>query len=243
MNVNETYKALGGSSCARVLLALALFTASGAMAKDLPEFPPGAEQREAQLIKRVGPQTRAWIADEARHQAAQPELSAQMVVASVRANSALLGKPGDDDIMEIAFIVMMEAAKSNYEDLKSIMAAVESVNEAKAKVGQRDTVINHSKAAASQLAKPARARSAATVRNPMPTSATATLSIRPVPQAQPDKQIIKAKDNHDSLSEMSETESLRLQMATDRLSKTMSTLSDLLKKISDTSSDITGNLK
>jgi hypothetical protein len=38
-------------------------------------------------------------------------------------------------------------------------------------------------------------------------------------------------------------ESLRLQMAMDRMSKMMSTLSNLLKKISDTASSITSNLK
>ena len=38
-------------------------------------------------------------------------------------------------------------------------------------------------------------------------------------------------------------ESLRLQMAMDRMSKFMSTLSNLLKKMSDTGSTITQNLK
>ncbi|CAN5705516.1 hypothetical protein BH11BAC3_BH11BAC3_25850 [soil metagenome] len=47
----------------------------------------------------------------------------------------------------------------------------------------------------------------------------------------------------DSLSEMGEMESLRLQMAMDRMSKMMSTLSNLLKKISDTANTITQNLK
>jgi hypothetical protein len=47
----------------------------------------------------------------------------------------------------------------------------------------------------------------------------------------------------DSMSEMGETESLRLQMAMDRMSKMMSTLSNLLKKAAETASDITQNLK
>ena len=51
------------------------------------------------------------------------------------------------------------------------------------------------------------------------------------------------KNKLDSLSEMGEMESLRLQMAMDRLSKLMSTLSNLLKKASDTASGITQNLK
>jgi hypothetical protein len=51
------------------------------------------------------------------------------------------------------------------------------------------------------------------------------------------------KNDLDSMSEMGEMESLRLQMAMDRLSKMMSTLSNVLKKTSDTQSSIIGNLK
>ncbi len=51
------------------------------------------------------------------------------------------------------------------------------------------------------------------------------------------------KNDLDSMSEMGEMESLRLQMAMDRMSKMMSTLSNLLKKMSDTASQITQNLK
>lgn len=51
------------------------------------------------------------------------------------------------------------------------------------------------------------------------------------------------KNKLDSMSEMGEMESLRLQMAMDRLSKMMSTLSNILKKISDTASSITQNIK
>ena len=51
------------------------------------------------------------------------------------------------------------------------------------------------------------------------------------------------KKQLDSMSEMGETESLRLQMAMDRLSKMMSTLSNLLKKMNDTNAGITKNIK
>lgn len=51
------------------------------------------------------------------------------------------------------------------------------------------------------------------------------------------------KDTLASMSEMGEMEQLRLQMAMDRLAKMMSTLSNLLKKISDTAAAITQNLK
>lgn len=47
----------------------------------------------------------------------------------------------------------------------------------------------------------------------------------------------------DELSDLGEMESLRLQMAMDRLNKMMSALSNLLKKTSDTAQGITKNLK
>jgi hypothetical protein len=62
-------------------------------------------------------------------------------------------------------------------------------------------------------------------------------------KAELDSQIDEMKSEIDSMSEMGETESLRLQMAMDRMSKMMSTLSNLLKKISDTSDAIVQNIK
>jgi hypothetical protein len=62
-------------------------------------------------------------------------------------------------------------------------------------------------------------------------------------KAELDSQIDQIKNDLDSMSEMGEMESLRLQMAMDRMAKMMSTLSNLLKKISDTSQSITQNIK
>jgi hypothetical protein len=58
-----------------------------------------------------------------------------------------------------------------------------------------------------------------------------------------DDSIDAIKKDLDSMSEMGEIESLRLQMAMDRMSKMMSTLSNLLKKMSDTADGIVQNLK
>lgn len=54
---------------------------------------------------------------------------------------------------------------------------------------------------------------------------------------------LQAKSDLDSMSEMGEMESLRLQMAMDRLSKMMSTLSNLMKKMSTTQDAIIQNMK
>lgn len=58
-----------------------------------------------------------------------------------------------------------------------------------------------------------------------------------------DASIDRMKADLDSMSEMSEMDSLRLKMDMDRMSKMMATLSNLLKKISETQSAIVQNIK
>ena len=53
----------------------------------------------------------------------------------------------------------------------------------------------------------------------------------------------RVKDELDSLSEMGEMESLRLQMAMDRMSRAMATISNIMKKMTETAQGITQNLK
>jgi hypothetical protein len=55
--------------------------------------------------------------------------------------------------------------------------------------------------------------------------------------------IAAEKSQLDSLSDLSTTESLRLQMIMDRRSKLEETLSNILKKMSDTASAIVANMK
>lgn len=52
-----------------------------------------------------------------------------------------------------------------------------------------------------------------------------------------------SKADLDQLTELGETESTRLQMAMDRLAKSLSALGNVLKKIGDTAESITQNLK
>ena len=59
-------------------------------------------------------------------------------------------------------------------------------------------------------------------------------------RAQLDATIAQTKD---SLAEMDQMDQLRLQTAMDRLSKAMTALSNILKKMSDTDADITNNIK
>jgi len=128
----------------------------------------------------------------------------------------------DGDIESLAFIVMMQASKSAQDDLKAIMEQMKAINQAKA--GLR------------ALVKPSRGQTALAFEATFQLMATLYAK-------QLEAELDQIHQDLDSTSEMSEMESLRLQMAMDHLSKMMSTLSNILKKISDTSSQIVQNLK
>ena len=168
-----------------------------------------------------------------------------------------------DDIEATAYVVMMEAARSAREDVKSIMAGVRAINAAKRHQRELICRINRDVIAA-QVAE-AEGRE---IELP-PLGLGSSSGYERVAVAIPDAEarggmriahlslidgpissrqhLEAAKDalqsDLDSLSELGEMESLRLQMAMDRMSKMMSTLSNIMKKMSDTSSGITQNMK
>ncbi len=117
------------------------------------------------------------------------------------------------DIGGLVFLLVMETARSAQEDLEAILDTVREINHAKH--GQRGDLDFESLF-----------------------HLTATLYAK-----QLDAELAEIGDDLDGASELSEGESLRLQMMMDRLSKLMSTLSNVLKKCADTSSQIVQNLK
>lgn len=176
-------------------------------------------------MTKVGPQTRAFIRQEAASQRGAAAFSETVAMERI-GKSRALRQLREGDIEALAFLVLMQAAKSAQEDLKAIMDGVKQINDAKASNRQNAGRNNSAKA-----------------ERPRPPINRATISVVPVPKAQLDNQIDRVKQDLDSLSELGEMESLRLQMAMDRQSKAMQTLSNLTKKISDTNSTISQNLK
>lgn len=184
----------------------------------------------------------------------------------------------DGDIEAMAFIVLMEAAKSAREDLKAIMDGVKAINAQKA--GWREVANTLNRLAAAGAGKPDDF-AVSQMGDAIPRGPASSLQGKPVGAATLDRNVLlfnmpdangatvtggftvqgtgmqdrgvtkkdvenakeTVKNKLDSMSEMGEMESLRLQMAMDRLSKMMSTLSNVLKKSSETASSITQNLK
>jgi hypothetical protein len=217
-------------------LALCLHvTTAGAQSE--PPLPAGAAALEARLLTRVGPQTRGWIKQEAARQNAAGTASELTVRNAIAANPSLSGLP-DGDINALAFLVMMEASKSAREDLKSIMSGVKQINDAKAALRKK---AKDSKAT-SESPKQTTVKAASEPRQPARAN-LAPVQPRPIPKAAFARKLQSARNDMDSLSELGEEQSLRLQMQMDKMATSAATISKLMKKFSDTSQSITGNMK
>lgn len=196
-----------------------------------------------------------WVkstADEAN----KKQLSPEDINGKAQAYGVLNSMNGQD-IEAIAFLVLMQAAKSSQEDLKAIMAQVKSINEQKEKLRSASDLLNNPQAitrirldslknvaAQTQVIQTNNKtlRQQPVLDNSMNANRPARTN-NTVTKAEIDATKDKIKNDLDSMSEMGEMESLRLQMAMNRMSKMMSTLSNILKKISDTSQSIIQNLK
>jgi Arc/MetJ-type ribon-helix-helix transcriptional regulator len=170
-----------------------------------------------------------------------------------------LGSFENSDIEALMFIVMMEAAKSAAEDLKEIMKEIQAKNAAKQKLRELQRKVKcdiaHStgqmrlefgqKGMGSERAyhhvfipveDPCSESGVKLIETDLHKGRITELSI--LESIRDD-----LRDKLDSLSEVSEMESLRLQMIMDRRSKMIQTLSNIMKKMSDTSQSTTQNLK
>ncbi len=191
----------------------------------------------------------------------------QMAAADGQAGSAadlmgLAGLGSSEDVEAAAFLVMMEATRSAQEDLKAIMAEVKAMTNAKAKLRDLINKVNRDVAANAGCDDDAQkldfsrglGSEQAYHRAPMPVldpDAEGGVRLKPCDlkrgRIQTEAELVAIrdglKDQLDSLSEMSDMNSLRLQMAMDRRSKFMQTLSNVMKKISDTGDTLVQNLK
>lgn len=200
------------------------------------EYTPEEEAFFSKAMSLINAKHVRWIKSTAQ-EANQKNLAAEEVQA--KANSyGILGGMRNLDIEAMAFLVLMQASKSAQEDLKAIMAQVKSINNQKKKMRE----------ALTSLEDPGISVSRAQIDSFNRLLIKPATSLRQQNNQSVTKQEInnlrlKMKNDLDSMSEMGEMESLRMQMLMDRRSKIMSTLSNLLKKISQTQDNIISNLK
>ncbi len=226
------------------LAGLFLFSCS-IIAQEKPS--PEAEAFFTKAMSQINPKHVTWVKTSARTVENKKMTVAQ--VDSMAHQYGVLGSMNGQDIEAMAFLVLMQASKSAQEELKAIMANVKSINNAKAK--QREAL---KKAQQNQSMTSLQIDSMKWINsrnnlflagdNPDAVKFKRTRDVASKPsKADIDAAVNTMKDDLDAMSKMGEMESLRLQMAMDRMSKMMSTLSNILKKISDTANQIIQNLK
>ncbi|MBZ5703540.1 MAG: hypothetical protein LAN84_17045 [Acidobacteriia bacterium] len=162
------------------------------------------------------------------------------------------------DISELVFLVMMQASKDAENDLRQAMGEVKAVTAAKQKLREVLNSAGREVAAAGAANGKAPANAPCNIptcralaegamqlatmtaqsRHPLRYGASGQLTY-----AQAQQEMDKMKRDLDSLGDLSEAESLRLQMAMDRRAKAVEILSNLMKKMEATSSAMVQNLK
>jgi hypothetical protein len=212
-----------------MLLALVLCAFSGAYAQTMQMRPVHLRPMQIVILRdritplfarhsmRLTPRGRAWVAAESqRLRSGALDPSQVGIEADQNCGMAFGSCVGGADIEALAFIVLMQATADQGQDLESIMAGVKAQTNAKARLrGEMGQM---------------KALNARQVNN--------------VPNAhQINLDVSNLQNDLDSMSEMGEMESMRLQMAMDRLSKLMTALSNIEKKTDDTDNSIIKNMK
>ncbi len=215
------------------MLILAVFLAARFAGAAEPQIPQQAKVIQARFIPVLKLAVREWISQEAKKVSRSSVMNEAAVKADIQTRFVGQSLAGGD-IETLILLVMTEAAQDAEKDLKAAMAEMKATNEKKA--AQRE--------AANKLKREETGIKAA-ARQEYTRPATTNLQVRPglVKRQSVNQSVEDAKAKLDSKNEMGETESLRMQMAMDRLSKLEATLSNLLKKVSETQSNIVNNLK
>lgn len=160
-----------------------------------------------------------------------------------------LVKLNNNDIEAIAFLILMEASKSAQEDLKAIMTKVKSINEQKKEQRELLAKMQRQKSMTPEQLDSFNLSRSKTIaiqkkQNPDTVKFVRSVAFKKSPtKTEINAMVDQIKKDLDSMNEMSELDQIRLQMLMDRRSKMMETLSNLMKKFSDTKEDIIKNMK
>ena len=187
---------------------------------------PKADSLFYKLMAAANPVKRNWVYKTAVKYRGK-EITELKAMSEASNASAVLGSMTEGDIEAMAFLVLMQASKTGNDDLKTIMAEMKTVNNAK--VNQRKQIQSNASTKNNIILK-ARDENAVVKKDTLKRT-----SLNPNLRLQPSKK--------DDLNEMGEEQQLRMQMAMDRRSKMMEAISNLLKKIADTEDQIIQNIK
>ena len=247
-------------------------TETAQLLPDVRPLPSEMTQRFQQLGSLLQPSAKAWVDQQAQVLGRQraPEMSTLEAAIrnrfsgagaaagaspnAARGNAATSAQLQGGDVEAVVFIVMMQVAQNADNDLKSTMQAMKTLTQRKQELRQALDAVNQALAPAAKgnpnavcttpacQSLPGELRqfsmTAGQLPHPVRLPTTDRLTNGQIAELQQQMQ-----QNLNALNEISETQSLELQMTMDRRSKLIDTLSNVLKKISDTGDSVVQNLK
>jgi hypothetical protein len=216
-------------------------------------MPVEMSSRYTRLHAQLQPSASAWVESQARIEAQRPAPDLTSLEGAIQSRFGGL-TVGGSDIAAMAYLVLMEATSDADKDLQAIMAAVQSENQAKQQLRDLLNKVNQLYASMATVSPntpctsppcnnlsvefAGAAAAAGRAGQPLRTNFTGPLTPGRLRQIQA---TLGADLN--SMNEMSEMTSMRLQMAMDRRSKFVDTLSNVLKQIDGTAESIVANMK
>jgi hypothetical protein len=219
------------------------------------DMPSEAVRLHGALLPKVQPPVRSWIDQEARKLAlAGPHSALDAAAVRAQVRSRFAGQRlGSMDIDALVVMVMMEAAATEEQMLKDQLEQMKKVNAAREKLralqgeARKQMEQNAGRKSTERCVAPLCGGLQVAARDTAVAMREARVAFNP-PERIDDIGQLRAinddlKGKLDSMNEMSEMSSLRLQMMMDRRSKFISTLSNIMKKISTTQDTLVQNLK
>jgi hypothetical protein len=233
----------------RLLAALSLAAAPIVQAADVLVVPTDVAAKQQELLPLIPLTVQPKVASAAKSLAA-PIMRGTLTEES--ATSTVIGTFGEKDIDVVVVLVMMTAAKDADADLKQLLSEMNTLNEQKNKHREYLDALRARRAAMSkQLAADYRGRASLPKIGTTPFlelqygryPQLSTVDPSRLTLTEIDQLIADTQATLDSMSEMSELEMLRLQMAMDRTSNFLTILSNAIRKMSEAAAAITQNLK
>jgi hypothetical protein len=218
----------------------------------LTEIPGDAIALYNKLIEKVQPNDRQFINHEA-FKLRMGSIDEHTVSNNLNAHFSTEGIV-NINVTEATFLALVLATRDMEQDIKNMMEEVKTLTSAKQKlqdIAQRvnqDAIRNASKKDSDVCAPPECGGYQASIMEIVPVlkrvrNRKPLVFPEPANIGQLRKLAEDLKDNLDGMNEMSEMTSMRLQMTMDRHSKFISTLRELMKKISSTQETIRQKIK
>jgi len=180
-------------------------------------YPPGAEALEARLLAKMGPDTRAWIADEAAHEA-----SLRILSGGTTETAALRYGVTGPGLDALTFLILMQAERDSDSKVRGVAVSDMSANASKQDARQEQ--MQKGMIASSQREQLSSGEQAA-----LKADSTPVVSLLP-PNQDSSAPVVNAAAAASAAAD--QQSGLNLQDAMDRESKIDDLVGDAMKKIS-----------